>query len=216
MAVKRNWGGIDMRRRSKVVVIGAAVMTAALLGVAIAAQSPPGAERLQYSSAGELIRPVGYRDWVFVSSGLGMAYGPNAQAAGRPPSFTNVFVNPSSYRRFMETGTWPDQTMFILEIRASASEGSINTSGHYQAELVAVEAEVKDRARYPDGWAYFDFGHAADRAAPLPTTATCYSCHKSNAAVEQTFVQFYPTLMEVARRMKTVNPAYSDRPGVRH
>ena len=204
-----------MRRRSKVVMIGAAVV-AALVGVAIKAQSPPpGAERLQYSSAGELIRPVDYRDWIFVSSGLGMAYGPNAQTAGRPPSFTNVFVNPSSYRRFMETGTWPDQTMFILEIRASTSEGSINTSGHYQADLAAVEGEVKDRARYPDGWAYFDFGHAADRAEPLPTTATCYSCHKSNAAVEQTFVQFYPTLMEVARRMKTVNPTYPDRTGVR-
>ncbi len=32
----------------------------------------------------------------------------------------------------------------------------------------------------------------------------------TNTAVEHTFVQFYPELMEVARRMKTVNPTYHD------
>ena len=48
--------------------------------------------------------------------------------------------------------------MFILEIRASTSEGSINKGGHFQSNLVVVEASVKDEARFPGKWAYFDFG----------------------------------------------------------
>jgi hypothetical protein len=172
-----------------------------------------GTDRPTYTSAGELVRSDAYREWVYLSSGLGMVYGPAAAAgAGRPPMFTNVFVNPAPYRQFMKTGTWPDQTMFVLEIRASASETSMGKAGQFQADIVTVEAAVKDRTRFADGWAYFNFGMHGDRAAPLPATAACYSCHKANAAVEQTFVQFYPTLMEVAQRLGTVNPSYRHVP----
>ena len=165
-------------------------------------------DRPAYTSAGELIRTDAYREWVYVTSGLGMAYGPAQAGPRRPPVFTNVYVNPPAYRQFMKTGTWPDETMFILELRASSTEGSINKGGHFQTDIVSVEAAVKDRKRFADGWAYFNFGMHGDRAAPLPATASCYACHKANAAVHQTFVQFYPTLMEVAQRLGTVNPGY--------
>jgi hypothetical protein len=190
------------------------VSTRSALSARSASTGPPAPATLNYTSAGELVRPTDFREWVFLSSGLGMTYSPPASggastgAAARPPSFTNVYVNPSSYRKFTQTGAWPDQTMFILEIRASASEGSINLGGRYQTELRAVEAEVNDSRRYPDKWAYFDFGPAGEHAAPLPKTAPCYACHGTKAAVEQTFVQFYPTLMEVARKMGTVNRTY--------
>ena len=46
--------------------------------------------------------------------------------------------------------------------------------------------------------------------APLPQTASCYSCHRDHTAVEQTFVQFYPALMDVARRFNTVKPEYHE------
>src|SRR5688572_12424208 len=78
----------------------------------------------RYTPSGELIRPDDFREWMFVTSGLGMTYNQPTGAA-RKPNFTNVYVNPSSYRAFMKTGHWPDKTMFILEIRASSSEGSI-------------------------------------------------------------------------------------------
>ena len=76
----------------------------------------------RYTAGGELIRPSDFREWMFVTSGLGMTYNQPTGAA-RTPNFTNVYVNPSSYRAFMKTGQWPDKTMFILEIRASTSEG---------------------------------------------------------------------------------------------
>ena len=152
---------------------------------------------------GQLAFPSDYREWVFLSAGLGMNYGPNAPAEGQPQSFTNVYVNPSSYRAFMKTGAWPDRTMFVLEIRGSATEGSINRSGFYQTAVRAIEANVKD-ARLPGGWGFFNFGNKTAAVAALPQSATCYTCHAENTAVEHTFVQFYPSLMDVAKRMGTV------------
>jgi hypothetical protein len=68
----------------------------------------------------------------------------------------------------------------------------------------AVEAHVKDTARfpaaqYPGGWAFFEFGKS-DTANPTPLTASCYSCHQQNGAVDTTFVQFYPTLQDAAAK----------------
>lgn len=149
---------------------------------------------------------------MFLTSGLGMTYNQPTGAA-RTPNFTNVYVNPSSYREFMKTGTWPDKTMLILEIRASSSEGSINKGGHFQSNLVVIEAAVKDE-RFPGKWAYFDFGRdMKTQVAALPRTERCYACHSENAAVDNTFVQFYPTLLEVATKMGTVKAATSTAPG---
>jgi hypothetical protein len=171
------------------------------------ATSPTEAPR--YANGSNLIRPADYREWVFLSSGLGMDYTP-PPGAQKSPRFGNVFVNPSSYREFMKTGKWPDKTTFVLEFRASTSEGSINKAGRFQTQLVGVEAEVKD-SKFPDGWAFFTFGQGSaltDSAAPLPVDAGCVECHTKNTAVERTFVQFYPTLLDVARRMKTVKPGF--------
>ena len=168
-------------------------------------ESTPAGPR--YTAGGELIRPSDFREWMFVTSGLGMTYNQPTTGAARTPNFTNVYVNPSSYRAFMKTGQWPDKTMFILEVRASTSEGSINKGGHFQSNLVVMEASVKDEARFPGKWAYFDFGRdMKPQVAALPRTERCYACHTDNGAVDNTFVQFYPTLLEVATKMGTVKP----------
>jgi hypothetical protein len=174
--------------------------------LSLRAQQPPG-DGPRYTGTA-LARPVDYREWIFLSAGLGMTYEPPS-ANPRPPTFGNVFVNPSSYRSFMQTGKWPDKTIFVLEFRNSDSEASINKSGRFQTTLAAVEAEVKD-SRFPDGWAYFNFRAAAAAAEPMSATdsASCIECHTKNTAVERTFVQFYPTLLEVAQRMRTVKPGF--------
>lgn len=188
-----------------------AAFCVALVSV-VHAQRPEGGPT--YTSSGELIRPADFREWMFVTSGLGMTYNQPAQptsgaaATPRPPNFTNVYVNPSSYRAFMKTGQWPDKTMFILEIRTSTSEGSINKGGHFQTGLVVIEASVKDESRFPGKWAYFDFGRDMKaQVAALPRTERCYACHSDNGALDNTFVQFYPTLLEVAAKMGTVKSA---------
>jgi len=38
--------------------------------------------------------------------------------------------------------------------------------------------------------------------------ARCVECHTKQTAVERTFVQFYPTLLEVARQKGTLKPGF--------
>jgi hypothetical protein len=162
------------------------------------------AQAPRYTADGQLTLPADYREWVFLSSGLGMTYQP--MAGEKNPAFTNVFVNPSSYRSFLSTGKWPDKTMLLLEVRASASKGSINQGGSYQGDLLAIEGEVKDTRKFPGaGWAFFAFGKSS-AGNLLARTQDCYACHAEHGAVDNTFVQFYPALLEVAKRQGTIKP----------
>jgi hypothetical protein len=162
-------------------------------------------DALQFNSNGLLVRPSSYREWVFLSSGFGMTYSLATNSTHEVDSkFDNVFVNPAAYQSFLKTGTWPDQTIFIIEIRASQSKGSINRGGRYQTELKSIEAEVKDEKRFSGKWAFFDFGTNSAPVSALPNSAKCYSCHRDHGALDNTFVQFYPTLLQIAKRHGTL------------
>jgi hypothetical protein len=167
----------------------------------------------QFTAQGELTLPANYREWVFLSSGLGMTYGPSGEASGdRTPRFDNVFVNPAAYQAFLATGKWPEKTMLVLEVRTAVSKGSINNGGHYQGDAIEVAAEVKDSSRFPTGgWAFFTFENSKT-AAMMPRTEACYACHSQKGAVDNTFVQFYPTLLAIAKQKGTLTRAYTASP----
>lgn len=159
----------------------------------------------QFTADGKLLRPEGYRRWVYVSSGYGMSYSQKADDGMQ--MFTNVFVLPASYDYYLAHGTWPDKTMFVLEIYGSTSQGSINKHGQYQSEFMGLDVEVKDEKRFPDRWAYFDFDAGKKAAsAATPSKNECWKCHETNAAVEHSFVQFYPELLKVAKEKGTIKP----------
>ena len=191
------------------VALGLACLTFSIaLTQAVRAQVPGDGPR--YADGTNLVRPPDYREWTFLGSGLGLTY--EAETASPVPNFTNVFVNPSSYRAFMQTGAWLNGTVFVLEVRRSQTDAAPNKGGRFQTDFLALEAEVKD-SRFPDGWAFFNFGRGTaltDVAAPLSgeAAASCVECHTKHTAVERTFVQFYPTLLEVARRHGTVKPGF--------
>lgn len=153
----------------------------------------------QYEAKGNLLRPADYRDWEFLSAGLGMNYSPTPG----PELFTNVFVQRWAYQQFMDSGRWPEQTMFVVDLRAAQSKGSINKNGHFQTDLVALVVEIKDSAHNPDKWAYYTFNSDSKTAEAAPKGNTCFACHDAHAAVEHTFVQFYPTLKPVAKKFGT-------------
>ena len=155
----------------------------------------------RFTRDGQLMRPDNYREWIYLSSGLGMTYGSAPNAVSE--RFDNVFVTPQAYQAFLATGAWPDKTMLVLEVRSSASKGSINKGGHYQEEIVGFEVHLKDEGRFPTKWAFFEFGTSARMAQPLPSKSNCQTCHSANGAVDQTFVQFYPTLIAVAKAKGT-------------
>ncbi len=161
----------------------------------------------EYTSDDQLKLPENYRLWTYLTTGFDMSYTPNAMDMGHH-MFDNVFANPEAYRRFLETGTWPDKTVLILEGRRAEGKGSINQKGNYQsADVMGLEAHVKDEARFPGKWAFFIFGDSKT-ARMVPTNMECYSCHAQHAAVDTTFVQFYPTLLPIAQSKGTLSAAY--------
>ena len=166
---------------------------------------PPAGEQIRYDG-NRMLRPANYREWVWLSSGLGMSY--TAGPPSQNPDFDNVFVNPSAYRSFLAKGTWPDGTVLVLETHASLTKSSINRSGRVQGDLTGMEVHVKDERRFPGKWAFFAFRSSGSTGTLIPASAGCYSCHQQHGAVDTTFVQFYPTLLEVARQKGTLQNRY--------
>lgn len=161
-----------------------------------------------YTADGKLILPADYRGWIYLSSGLGMSYNPKAMASP-DPMFDNTFVNPESWRAFQKTGTWPDKTVIVLEVRGSSDKGSINQRGHFQSGAAqGMEVHVKDTARFKGGWAFFSFDDSPAPAEKIPEDKSCYGCHSAHGAVDTTFVQFYPTLLPIAKQHATLSAAY--------
>jgi hypothetical protein len=175
---------------------------------AVQASQPgaPAGDGPNYTADGQLKMPERYREWIFLSSGVDMSYSPNASTDGHS-RFDNVFVNPDAYRAFLQTGTWPDKTTLVLEVRGAEGASSLNKRGRTQSpEIVGMELHVKD-AKLEGGWGFYEFdGPGPAKIVKRP--ASCYQCHESHAAVDTTFVQFYPTLLGLAKQKGTLSAAY--------
>jgi len=183
----------------------AAVAAVSLLCGAATPAPEPG--QPQYDADGRMIFPADYREWVFLSSGLNMSYTAAPAMAGAD-MFGNTFVPLAAYRAFLATGVWPDKTVIILENRGGTSQGSINKRGQFQTtDYMGAEAHVKDTTRFKGGWGFFGFADGQP-AREIPHQAACYSCHEQHAAADTTFVQFYPTLLPVAKARGTLSKAY--------
>jgi len=180
---------------------------AGILLLLVAAYAENGTPKVgpEYTSEGQLKLPENYRQWVYLSTGFDMSYNPGMKMGGH--MFDNVFVDPASYKKFLENGTWPDKTTLVLETRGAEGKGSINQAGNYQGELMGIEVHVKDEARFPGKWAFFGFNDSKT-GEMFPATAECYKCHAAHAAVDTTFVQFYPTLLPTARGKGTLSAGY--------
>jgi hypothetical protein len=102
---------------SVAIVIGICRHTAAIAQTATAGAPT-------YAVNGDLLPPRDYREWIYLTSGVDMSYSPKAMEMGGQSVFDNVFVNPAAWHSFMATGTWPDKTVMVLEVRGAKSKGS--------------------------------------------------------------------------------------------
>ena len=183
------------------------LIAVALLAAAVASHAETERPAPAYAADGSLEPPKDYRSWVFLSSGVDMSYLQRPGMAGMS-MFDNVFVNPAAYAAFLKTGTWPDKTVLVLEVRKGQQTGSINKHGRFQAGVpIGMEAHVKDTAHFKGGWAFFGF-EGAGPGRLIPQSADCYSCHAAHTAVDTTFVQFYPTLLPIAEAKGTLSKGY--------
>jgi hypothetical protein len=181
---------------------------AAVCTLAFVVQMAVAADPAQYTAENRLVIPANYRQWIFLTSSLDLNYDQPVPGASQAGSLLdNVFVNPAAYAQFVNTGHWPDGTVLVKENRLAATAGTISKSGKYQTGVVSMELHVKDTRRFAGGWAFY----VSDGTQPgqyVPTREDCYSCHGEHGAVDTTFVQFYPTLLQIASAKGTLSPGY--------
>lgn len=71
-----------------------------------------------------LLRPEGYREWVFAGSSTGLNYSPNPApaSANSREDIKHVYIHPAAYREFAQTGKFPEGTVMVLEIATAATK----------------------------------------------------------------------------------------------
>jgi hypothetical protein len=170
------------------------------ISLAILAAATLGSEQMaqpRYNGQ-TLLRPEGYREWMFVGANYGMGYTePDGTKAERPKTFHNIYLQREAYKQYAATGKFPDKTMLVMEVIRPGTNASINKQGMFQDNFVGVEVALKDEQRFPEKWAYFNFigtgGKPLAEAKAFDRKA-CWSCHNQHGAVDNVFVQFYPVL----------------------
>jgi len=159
-----------------------------LLPALVFASPYPDNDRPQYRKGGELVRPDNYRDWVFLPSGFGMNYSP----AAAPLTSSQCLCSAVGKPRVCADGALARQN----PIRYGRTDGA-KPRFHHRLLLWVWGIEVKDSA-LSEKWAYYSF--ASNRTGSANPRQACFSCHEQHAAVEHTFVQFYPTLKPIAKK----------------
>lgn len=148
---------------------------------------------------GELKRPTGYREWVYV----GTPVTPNELNDGKAafPEFHNVYIDPQSWSHWKETGEFRDGTILMKELVSVGSKSAASGNGYFEGDFIGLEATIKSKTHFPDepgNWAYFSFS-TPDHKSLTPTakafdTASCNACHAAAAADDWVFTQHYPVL----------------------
>ena len=84
--------------------------------------------------------------------------------------------------------------MLALVIRLPERRVPPSRTGWTEGELVALEMAVKDRSRFPGGWAYFDFGARRRQRGSHRARAMRRVPRGARGDRDNVFVQFYPQL----------------------
>lgn len=155
-------------------------------------------DQLKFTAGGELVRPEGYREWIYI----GTPVTPNELNNGKAsfPEFHSVYIDKESWEVWKKTGKFREGTMMVKELVDVGSKAATSGNGYFMGEFHSLEVSVKSKERFPNepgNWAYFSFGeHKAGlkKSAKAYPTAQCASCHQGSAAYDMVYSQYYPVL----------------------
>jgi len=181
-------------------VAGLSILAALVLQVRTQA-TPPKDQLPQFTAEGRLLRPHGYEEWVMVGASTGLSYAQSQTppAAGAAPGmFHNVYLQPWAYRYAIAHRAFPENAMFVLTFFEPSRKSNPARAGFYEGQRVpGFEVHLKRKDADSSGWGFYGFGSdTTATAAKLPGSLACYSCHKTEAAFDNAFVQFYPALRD--------------------
>ena len=151
-----------------------------------------------FNKVGELLRPTGYREWIFIGTPLTPNDMNNGKAAF--PEFHNVYIDPVSWAQWKKTGEFRDGAIVTKKLVSVGSKQTFSGNGYFQGEYIGLEAMTKSKKRFPDApgnWGFFRFTDEKNpellKTAKVQAIDSCATCHKS-AATDQVFSQHYPVL----------------------
>ena len=149
---------------------------------------------------GELERPTGYREWVYVGAPLT----PNDMNGGKAsfPEFHNVYIDPKSWKHWKKTGKFREGAILIKELVSVGTKSATSGKGYFMGDFLGLEATIKSKKHFPDepgNWAYYSFSTKDHKslnktAAKLPAAGCNTACHQDGAADDWVFTQYYPVL----------------------
>lgn len=153
----------------------------------------------RYTDDGQLVRPLGWRKWIYIGTPL-TPHDMNDNKAAFP-EFHNVYMDPESFATFERTGDFPNGTQLVKELVLVGSKKAVSGNGYFMGDFAGLEVAIKDTVRFkdePGGWAYFSFGHKAEyeKTAKAFPAASCNACHAASADTDFVFTQYYPVLRE--------------------
>ena len=205
-----------MKNKSIVsITLGLAVVGLSAALWSPSAESASRSKDYRFNRAGELVRPTGYREWIYV----GTPVTPNDLNDGKAafPEFHNVYIAPRAWRAWKATGKFPNGTILVKELVSVGSKSAVSGKGYFQGRYVGLEATIKDTKRFadePGNWAYFSFStenhKSLKKVARAFPTGACNSCHQASAADDFVFTQYYPVLRAGKKAKKTAIGGVSD------
>jgi len=152
----------------------------------------------KFNAAGEMIRPEGWREWIYIGTPLT----PNSLNPPQAPfpEFHSVYIDPKSWAHYKKTGKFRDGTVIAKELALVGDTAATSGRGFFMGEFSGFEIAYKSTKHFPNepgNWAYFTFGHQPepynDTAAKQPVAA-CAACHIAAAAEDMVFTQYYPVV----------------------
>ncbi|MFT5894276.1 MAG: hypothetical protein ACJAVI_003474 [Candidatus Azotimanducaceae bacterium] len=148
---------------------------------------------------GELERPTGFREWIYV----GTPVTPNDLNNGKAafPEHHNVYIDPKSWAHWKKKGEFRENTIIMKELVNVGTKAAVSGNGYFQGDFIGLEATIKSKKHFPNepgNWAYYSFSTSDHKtlttsAKPFPA-ASCNGCHAAAAADDFVFTQYYPVL----------------------
>ena len=100
----------------------------------------------KFNAAGEMIRPEGTREWVYV----GTPFTPNSLNPPEAPfpEFHNVYIDPESWAHYLKTGQFRDGTVIAKELTLVGDTAATSGKGFFMGAFSGFEIAYKSSKHF--------------------------------------------------------------------
>ena len=140
----------------RLVLAGSILLLTAFLALPQAARGEGSTARPRYAPNHDLLLPVGFENWVFVGSNLGLVYDAELPlttsleaARAAQQVFHNIYIDPEAYEYFKTNKEFPDPTMLVMDMYSAEERAprDVLAEGVFNGAHTGLQVAVKDTRR---------------------------------------------------------------------